>query len=55
MVTHDFAAAGDLEPFGSSLMGLELEFSFRNFSQSILLKIPVSLRAWPPPAVAHWI
>ena len=33
MVTHDFAAAGYLEPLGSSLMGLEFEFAFRDLSQ----------------------
>src|SRR5208337_1690716 len=33
MVTHDLAATRDLEPLGSSLVGLELEFAFRDLSQ----------------------
>ena len=34
MPTHDLAAAGQFEPFGSSLMSLELGFSFRDLGQN---------------------
>jgi len=40
MVTHDLAAAGNLEPLGSSLMGLELDFAFRDLSQIYPPEVP---------------
>jgi hypothetical protein len=53
MMTHNFTAAGNLEPFGGALMGLEFQFNFLSLSQSNLLKIPVVPRAWPKPAPAR--
>jgi len=40
VVTHDFAATSNLEPLGGTLMGLELDFNFRDLSQIYPPEVP---------------